>query len=101
MEVYECTECNFQSIHEKYYCPECRSTAFHKTTTPNTGKVYSYTTIHVPPPEFKDLAPYQVVLVELTEKLRVTGFMKESVEIGETVTVAEVKDNAYIFAKAK
>ncbi|MBC5635761.1 OB-fold domain-containing protein [Ornithinibacillus sp. BX22] len=99
MEAYKCKKCGYESITSKYYCPTCRSSEFEKVDVPNSGTVYSYTTIHIAPPEYVDLAPYQVVLVELTEKLKVTGFMKERVKIGDQVMFKDVKDSAYMFER--
>ncbi|MFD2044583.1 Zn-ribbon domain-containing OB-fold protein [Ornithinibacillus salinisoli] len=99
MKAYKCSECGYKSITKKYYCPECRATAYEIVDVSGDGTVYSYTTIHIAPPEFADLAPYQVVLIELSNKLKVTGFMKDKVNIGDKVTIKEIKDSTYVFEK--
>lgn len=97
MDAYRCGNCEYESITYKYYCPKCSQTGLEKFTTVDEGEVYSYTTIHVAPPQFSNEAPYQVVLVQLTEKLRVTGWMKEKVNIGDQVKLKELKDGRYVF----
>lgn len=79
------------------FCPRCGNRGLEKIEVPTEGKVYSYTKIHVAPPEYADLAPYHVVLVQLTDNLRVTAYVQENVQIGETIRFKEVRDKAFIF----
>lgn len=98
MDAFRCGNCDYESITFKYYCPTCsHAGGLQKFSTVDEGEVYSYTTIHVAPPQFADEAPYQVVLVQLTDKLKVTGWMKEKVEIGDRVKLKELKDGRYVF----
>lgn len=99
MKAFVCSNCGEESMTERFLCPKCRSRQFEKKQIPEVGEVYSYTTIHVAPPEFEDLAPYNVVLVRLSEKLKVTAFMKEKVSIGEKVQFTSIQNGAYIFEK--
>lgn len=100
MQAYQCSNCDFQSIKKEYYCPKCRSQEFSSITVSDVGTVYSYTTIHTPPPEFADFAPYHVVLIQMTDNLKVTGLMMERVEIGDNVAFQQVKDKAFMFELA-
>lgn len=100
MEVYQCRNCEYQNLTMKYFCPKCRETEFSKVNVNNNGEVYSYTTIHVAPPKYAQYAPYQVVLVQLNDQLKVTGFMEEEVNIGDQVTYKEFREGAYIFEKS-
>ncbi|WP_156857915.1 Zn-ribbon domain-containing OB-fold protein [Oceanobacillus sp. AG] len=97
MQVYQCSNCDFKSIKEEYYCPTCRSQEFHSVTVSNYGTVYSHTTIHTAPPEFAGLAPYHVVLIRMADNLKVTGLMTEPVEIGDQVKLQHIKDEAFVF----
>lgn len=99
MNAFKCNECEYESITTKFYCPKCHYSKFDKFDIPEDGKVYSYTTIHIAPPEFADLAPYHVVLVQLTDKLKVTGFMKQVPKIGDKVMFKELHNGAFIFEK--
>lgn len=95
---YRCTNCEHKSITKSIFCPKCRSKEIESFAAPTEGTVYSFTTIHIAPPEFVDLAPYHVALVELTEGLKVTAFLQDEVEIGDSVRFVEEKDQAFIFA---
>lgn len=97
MQGFLCTNCNFESITFKVFCPKCHHETFEETTFPNTGIIYSYTTIHVGSPDFADKLPYHVVLVEISNHLRVTGYMDKSVDIGDKVKLKQIDNNRYIF----
>ncbi|MDQ0158123.1 Zn-ribbon domain-containing OB-fold protein [Alkalibacillus salilacus] len=99
MIAYQCINCGFQSVTKKYYCPECKGSKYEEVNVSDEGEVFSYTTIHIPPEEFTKYAPYQVVLVQLEDKLRVTGFMEVPVAIGDKVTFKEIREGAYVFSK--
>jgi hypothetical protein len=55
---------------------------------PRTGAVYSYTSVHTPPPAFEGEAPYTIAVVELDSGGRLTGRLDvpyEDVDIGDRV----------------
>ncbi|WP_017186357.1 Zn-ribbon domain-containing OB-fold protein [Alkalibacillus haloalkaliphilus] len=100
MDAFRCNECGYETLSEKYYCPKCRNSSFSRLEIEGNGQVYSFTTIHIAPPKFAEKAPYQVVLVQLTERLRVTGYMDEAINIGDSVSFKEIQEGAYIFQKS-
>lgn len=83
------------------FCPRCSSQQFEEIQVSDYGEVYSYTTIRVAPSEFIDVAPYQVALVQLTEQIKVTAFLKETVQIGDHVQFKEIKNKAIIFERVE
>lgn len=97
MTGYECSNCKYESITATVFCPRCGNKGLTEINVPTEGEVYSYTTVHIAPPEFADLAPYQVVLVQLTKHLRVTAFLQGKVQIGDIVRLKEIRDQAFIF----
>ncbi|GEL78585.1 Zn-ribbon domain-containing OB-fold protein [Tenuibacillus multivorans] len=99
MQAYQCRHCGYESLTTKYYCPKCRHTEFSKVNINETGDIYSYTTIHIAPPKFAEHAPYHVVLVQMTDRLRVTGYMNQDVNIGDRVRFKEFSEGAYVFEK--
>ncbi|GAA0610107.1 hypothetical protein GCM10009001_29290 [Virgibacillus siamensis] len=101
MEAFKCKNCGYETITSSFYCPKCHTSEFDKIDITESGKVYSFTTIYVAPPEFAHFVPYQVVLVQLTDKIRLTTFMKELVEIGDKVSFKEIQNGAYVFEKSK
>lgn len=82
---------------EVAFCPRCRQQVFKEKDVPNIGEVYSFTTIRVAPPEFAGFAPYQVALVSLTDKLKITAFIQEDIAIGDRVILKEVREKAFVF----
>jgi|SRR5690606_2869634 uncharacterized protein len=101
MKAFVCSNCGEESITERFLCPKCQSREFVKKDIPEVGEVYSYTTIHVAPPEYAYLAPYHVVLVKLSDRLKVTALMKEKVSIGDKVQFISIQNGAYIFEKVE
>lgn len=99
MKAFVCSNCGEESITERFLCPKCQSREFEKKEIADVGEVYSYTTIHVAPPEYANLTPYHVVLVKLSEHLKITAFMKEKVSIGDKVQFTSIQNGAYIFEK--
>lgn len=96
MIIYKC--CDNESITKKYFCPQCGSSEFEEKEVSNHGTVYSYTKIHVAPTEFAELAPYNVVLVDLDEaNCKVTARMKEDVGIGDRVTLDREEAGAFVY----
>ncbi|MCC7156740.1 MAG: OB-fold domain-containing protein [Bryobacterales bacterium] len=66
-----------------------------------TGTVYTETTIYSPPEAFIADAPYQLAIIEVAAKKRVTGrILGEAVKIGDPVVLAETRDGIPYFRKA-
>ncbi len=65
------------------------------------GIVYTETVVHMPPAALLDLAPYQLVMVDLADGRRITGRSTgDRVAIGDPVELAEEKDGVLIFRRA-
>lgn len=73
MKVIECAQCHRTFIPPKFTCRACGHTDFQEKEIPEKGKILSFTTIWVAPESFMDQVPYDIVVVELADKLRVTG----------------------------
>src|SRR5699024_7471450 len=97
MKGYQCSNCQYETMMNLVFCPTCGKQGFQEIDVPNEGAVYSYTTIRVAPPEFISKAPHPVALVELTERLQVTAFIQEAVDVADTVVVEKVDDKAFVF----
>lgn len=65
------------------------------------GTVVSYTIIYVPTPEFADLAPYALAVIETTggERLlgRVEGWQEQPLAVGARVTFARADERGPVF----
>ena len=64
------------------------------------GIVYTETVVHMAPAALVDLAPYQLVMVDLADGRRVTGRAEgERVVIGDPVEVAAERDGVVFFRR--
>ncbi|PIC68256.1 nucleic acid-binding protein [Sporosarcina sp. P21c] len=100
MKVYQCDQCEYASVSNKYRCPRCGTGQLQEQDVSSKGSVYSYTDIHIAPAEFAHLAPYTVALIQLDEsKAKVTARTDGTVEIGDVAELDYVEDGAYIYRK--
>ncbi|ARK21626.1 nucleic acid-binding protein [Sporosarcina sp. P26b] len=100
MKVYQCDQCEYASVSNKYRCPNCGTGKLQEQDVSTKGTVYSYTDIHIAPAEFAHLAPYTVALIQLNEsKAKVTVRMDAVVEIGDAAELHHIEDGAYIYRK--
>lgn len=98
MKIYSC--CGKESITKKYFCSECGKNEFEEKEVSDSGTVYSFTKIHIAPAEFADIAPYNVVLVDLDEAdAKVTTRIEEDVKIGDKVSLDRIEKDAYIYKR--
>lgn len=67
-----CTSCGAQSFPRRAWCPECQRTTIEDIALSTTGRVYTFTIVHMVPPGYLGDAPYSYGVVELPEGLRVT-----------------------------
>ncbi len=92
-----CKSCGSYRFPRANYCsnPECRHTDVEETTLSRTGKLFTYTIIHYPPPppfRYREpFTPYAVGLVQFQEGVGVLGILTgcplEQIRIGMDVTV--------------
>ena len=66
-----------------------------------TGIVYTETVVHMAPEQLASEAPYQLVIVTLSDGKRVTARITgEAVSIGDSVELAETRDGVAFFKRA-
>ncbi len=92
--AYKCVDCGVIITPPSGSCYACGSSRMEWTTVKGTGKLVSFTVIHIAPEEFQSEAPYYIGIVELDEGTRVTcrlkGFdplLPESVQLGIPVVM--------------
>ena len=73
----KCSECGTEILPPKPMCTSCFSTDLSWIELEGTGKLLSYTVIHVVPEQFKSIAPYSVGIVEFNKGLRLPGMIKD------------------------
>ena len=71
----QCDDCKTVILPPKPMCTKCMSTNLKWIKLTDTGKLVSYTVIHVAPEQFQSMAPYSVGIVEFGDGLRLPGMI--------------------------
>jgi len=71
LEANACPKCGLKFFPPRVVCPQCRETKLEPARLAESGKVLTYTIIHVPPQPFSDQAPYAMGIVELEDGVRI------------------------------
>jgi uncharacterized OB-fold protein len=85
-----CLTCGRNFFYPTVLCQHCHSSEWEWVPSPGEGTIYSHTAVHRPLGSSLP-APYVVVVVELTEGIRMMGNLldadPDAVEIGQAVRV--------------
>lgn len=75
--IKRCPECNTSYLPDVDLCPSCLNITQTQTEeAAGTGKIYSFTRVHVAPDQFKDAAPYYLAIIELDAGPRLMARLK-------------------------
>lgn len=74
----KCKKCGKIHLPPRPLCDKCLSKEFEWVELPKTGKLLTYTVIHVAPPRFQGMAPYAVGIVQLEKSVKIPGIIKET-----------------------
>ena len=87
----KCNECETVLLPPKPMCTRCLSTNLRWIELEGSGKLVSYTIIHVAPEQFQSLAPYIVGIVEFERGLRLPGIIRdvnpEAIRVGMNLKI--------------
>jgi len=85
--VYQvCAGCGHAWYFRRAFCPECGAAEVRELAAAGRGTVYADTLVHrAPTDEFRALAPYRIVLVDIDEGFRMMGHGEPSLTIGDRV----------------
>ena len=85
--VYQvCAVCGHAWYVRRAFCPECGATGPRELASAGRGTVHTGTLVHrAPTDEFRALAPYRIVLVDIDEGFRMMGHGEPSLDIGDRV----------------
>lgn len=87
-----CKRCGKIQFPPRPVCDECYSSDFEWTELNHKGKLLTYTVIHVAPPQFQNMTPYAVGIVEFQHGLKLPGVIKdiafEKLKIGMPLEIA-------------
>ena len=67
LRIQRCRACGKAYFYPRPICPHCNSTDVDWFTASGRGRLYSYVINHRAPPNFRDIAPYVIAVVELEE----------------------------------
>ena len=73
----KCNECGTVLLPPKPMCTKCLSANLKWIELEGTGKLLSYTVIHIAPEQFQSITPYSVGIVELQNGLRLPGMIRD------------------------
>lgn len=87
--LYEaCAACGQHSYFRRGFCPRCGATPVELRASNRQGTVYAVTAVvRAPSPEWKAIAPYPLVLVDLDEGVRVMAHGTAGLAIGDRVQI--------------
>ena len=74
----KCRKCGKIHLPPRPLCDKCLSTEFEWVELPRTGKLLTYTIIHVAPTQFQNMAPYAVGIVQLENGVKIPGMIKDA-----------------------
>jgi len=73
----KCRKCGKIHLPPRPLCDKCFSTEFEWIELPKTGRLLTYTIIHVAPTYFQNMAPYAVGIVQLENGVKIPGMIKD------------------------
>ena len=73
----KCNECGTILLPPKPMCTSCLSNNMNWTELEGSGKILSYTVIHIAPEQFQSIAPYSVGIIEFKNGLRLPGMIRD------------------------
>lgn len=88
--IQRCTDCGLPRYYPRLLCPDCHSEASDWMQASGLGTVHSYSVVwRAPLPQFADMVPYIVALVDLDEGVRMftrVDAPHDDIRIGDRVT---------------
>ncbi len=100
VEVVMCEECNNLQLAPAVVCRRCGAGHVRNTELPGRGRLYTYTTIHVPPENWNKKVPYVVGVLRMINGLLLTASCREDsfdkLVIGDEFDVW-VENSSFIF----
>ena len=102
MNIKHCPGCQNRYLTDVELCPVCLAlTQTQLEEVDGTGKIYSFTRVHVAPEQFKDIVPYYLAIIELDAGPRLMARLKteegDNVRIDAPVELVST-ENGNVFA---
>ncbi len=94
----KCKKCGKIHLPPRPLCDKCFSKKFEWVEVPRKGKLLTYTIIHVAPPQFQEMTPYVVGIIQLKNDLKIPGMIREvapeRIKIGMELTMTSEASTA-------
>ncbi|MEM1565475.1 MAG: Zn-ribbon domain-containing OB-fold protein [Candidatus Bathyarchaeia archaeon] len=74
----KCLNCGKIHLPPRPICNKCLSTRFEWIELPRTGKLLTYTIIHVAPTQFQNMTPYAVGIIQLEDGINIPGIIRNT-----------------------
>lgn len=94
-----CSDCGALYGHPAPACRECGSETFEEHPVAGEGAVYASTVIRVPGADHQGEEPFEVILVDLPEGIRVTGRIEgvADLSLGDEVVFQAEQEGTFFF----
>lgn len=87
----KCEKCGATHVPPRPLCNKCFSKEFRWVEIPRNGKLLTYTIIYVAPPQFQQMTPYAVGIIQLENGLKIPGMIRgienEKIKVGMELTI--------------
>jgi uncharacterized OB-fold protein len=87
----KCKHCGKIHLPPRTLCDNCFHQEFTWLPVAGKGKLLTYSVIHIAPPQFQQLAPYAVGIIELENGLKlpgmISGVTQDQLHIGMPLTI--------------
>ncbi len=87
----KCLRCGKIHLPPRPVCDECFSKDFDWTSVSTSGRLLTYTVIHIAPLQFQSMAPYAMGIVDLESGLKLPGMIRgvplDQIKVGMNLTV--------------
>jgi uncharacterized OB-fold protein len=87
----KCLKCGKIHLPPRPLCSECFSKDFEWIEIPSSGRLLTYTIIHIAPTQFQSMAPYATGIVQLKDGLKLPGMIRgvalEEIKVGMELVV--------------
>ncbi len=90
IDCFTCDGCGHTTVAQKAVCSKCGGLKITAVKVEGKGKLVDYTTVTFAPENYKDLAPFTSVLVQLENGCKLFGIIKGEnldIPIGSPVTM--------------
>ena len=101
LSMLRCAACGRVDTPRRVVCSGCLASQLESIAISGVGLIASYTTIRRAPTQFRDRAPYDVVVIDLDAGLRVTGRLDPKslpATVGARVHLVSAQGSDTVFA---